>query len=143
MKNDIKGILSCSIFSFLFVHLQVSITEIPCSLYQIAIVFSVIAWIFSALYLLISMTFNNQHCTCIQMLIKDILYLGIYLTLLLLFSLFDAGKTFALWLWIPYPLCAILLLCFFLLQFSTTILMKCYMTILSFQDILNKSSASS
>ena len=140
MKNDIKGLLSCRIFSFLFVHLQVSIAEIPCSLYQISVVFSVISWMISIVYLFISMICSNKYCTCMQMLIKDFLYLGIYLTLLLLFSLFDAGKTFALWLWIPYPLCAMLLLCFFLLQFSISILMKCYMTIISFQDILNQSS---
>lgn len=140
MKNDMKGLLSCSIFSFLFVHLQVSIMEIPCSLYQISIVFSMICLIISILYLFISMTCSNQYCTCIQMLIKDFLYLGIYLALLLIFSFFDAGKTLELWLWVPYPLCATLLLCFFLSQFFISFLMKCYMTIIAFQDILNKTS---
>lgn len=133
MNKERKGLCIVTLSSFLFVYLQVCIKENTSSICQLLLVFDTLLLCISLLYLFLMMILENQTCTSIQIFIKDFLYLGICLATLLLLSLLDHSKTLTLWLWIPYPFCGFLILCFILIQYMLSLLLMCYHT---FQQLI-------
>lgn len=140
MNKERKGLCIFTLSSFLFVYLQVCIKENTSSICQILLVFDTLLLCISLLYLFFTMILENQTCTSIQILIKDFLYLGIYLVTLVLLSLLDCSKTLALWQWVPYSTCGFLMLCFFLIQYVLSMLLMCYHTFQQLCDIVKPTS---